>query len=187
MQIAACDGSREVATARDENFGDNPLEGNLLEGVGALPRDDGSAAEDCFSRSGSGQSRLACSSGRPPIAITTCDQAIVASRPRAASAGGRTLVLVSLVDEDERLSQSDRRLVLNGARLGERGSGELSRDQPRSASSHSMAGALEAKYPRERKRSTTSDAAISSARWPNSCLRGTIRFSASGTRVARLR
>ena len=50
MQIAACDGSREVATARDENFGDNPLEGNLLEGVGALPRDDGSAAEDCFAQ-----------------------------------------------------------------------------------------------------------------------------------------
>ena len=50
MQIAACDGSREVATARDENFGDNPLEGNLLEGVGTLPRDDGSAAEDCFAQ-----------------------------------------------------------------------------------------------------------------------------------------
>mmetsp|Transcript_30612 Transcript_30612/g.90912 ORF Transcript_30612/g.90912 Transcript_30612/m.90912 type:complete len:279 (+) Transcript_30612:591-1427(+) len=86
------------------------------------------------SRSGSGQSRLACSSGRPPLFSFP-------SWTRMSGFPNRT------------------------------------------AASYSMAHALEAKYPRERKRSTTSDAAISSARWPNSCLRGTIWFSASGTHV----
>lgn len=39
--------AREVAAACDEHVGDDPLECDLLEGVGALPRHDISAVEDC--------------------------------------------------------------------------------------------------------------------------------------------
>lgn len=98
------------------------------------------------SRIASGQSRLACCSGRPPNVATACGQTVVSRLPSHAAAAGRALVLVRLVDEYERLSESDGRLVLDGARLGER----EGREGPRGAESRDMSllyshHALEAK------------------------------------------